>query len=74
MNEFEKQVAEAIDIITESRRTHIEWSKFFELCPEHQETVKDTVHDKAGQDEIIEEYNKVLKVLEAVKEKGEVYE
>ncbi len=62
-----EQLKDAIEIVDRSRQTHIVWVKHFEICPEHQRLVEDTVHSKEEQEEIIEEYTRVLDVLNKIK-------
>ena len=58
-----EDIQKAIRIIEESKATHVLWIEHFEIYPEHEAVVADTVHPKNEQLLIIKDYDHVIDVL-----------
>jgi hypothetical protein len=56
-------IKKAVEIVGESRQSHVSWNLYYDRRPEEEAKHADTCGDRAWQDRCIMGYDHVLKVL-----------
>ena len=62
------EVELAISDMSNCRQTHVVWAEYFEKYPEAERTYGETVHPAKEQREIIAQYDRVLRILNSLRD------